>query len=498
MKPAHTSQHLDVIVVGAGLSGICAGYHLQQRCADRSYAILEARDSIGGTWDLFRYPGIRSDSDMYTLGFSFRPWREGKAIADGASILKYVRDTASEFGIDRHIRYGHRVVSAAWSSEAQCWTVEAEVGPQRSRTTLTCSFLYLCSGYYRYDRGHTPDFPGMADFSGEVVHPQFWPEDLDYAGKRVIVIGSGATAVTLVPSMAESAAKVTMLQRSPSYVLSLPARDAFAERARRLLPEKTAYELARWKNILMSLAFYQFCRRAPGAAKKLLRKGIAAQLPKEVPLEPHFRPSYEPWDQRLCFVPNGDLFRSMRRGKAEIVTDSIERVTAEGIRLKSGRELEADIIVTATGLELVALGNIAFSVDGEAVSLPERYSYKGMMLSDVPNLALALGYTNASWTLKAELTTMYVCRLLNHMRAHAYTQCTPRVPAEGIGEEPIIDLASNYVLRAIDQFPKQGARAPWKLYQNYVLDLLALKYGRVEDRNVEFSRSERTEPAETA
>ena len=483
-----TTETLDVLVVGAGLSGIGAGYHLQNRCPGKTYAILEARDAIGGTWDLFRYPGIRSDSDMFTLGYAFRPWEDGKAIADGASIRDYVRDTADRYGISDRIRFHHRVKRASWSSAEARWTVEAEVGEARETRRFSCRFLYLCSGYYDYHEGYTPHFEGRESFTGEIVHPQFWPEDLDYTGKRVVVIGSGATAVTLVPSMTDKAAHVTMLQRSPSYVLSLPDEDHTAEQLGRFLPRRFAFGAARWKHVMLSMAFFQFCRRFPERAKRMLRKQVAAQLPDHIDVDTHFRPSYNPWDQRLCFVPNGDLFKALRAGTASIATDHIERFTPEGIRLQSGETLAADIIVTATGLKMLALGGIDFEVDGEAVTLPEHLSYKGMMISEVPNMAIALGYTNASWTLKADLTSMYVCRLLNHMDARGLDYCLPRNDDPGLDEEPIIDLAAGYVLRAIDQFPTQGSKAPWKLYQNYVLDLLTLRYGSVRDDAMVFGR----------
>ncbi|WP_043765139.1 flavin-containing monooxygenase [Algiphilus aromaticivorans] len=479
-----THEELDVLIVGAGLSGIGAGYHLQQRCPDKSWAILEARDAIGGTWDLFRYPGIRSDSDMFTLGYAFRPWQDGKTIADGESIRQYVRDTAERYGITQKIRFNHRVLSASWDSESARWTVETESNGETKQ--IRCRFFYLCSGYYDYDEGYTPHFEGRDDFAGDIIHPQHWPEDLDYSGKRVVVIGSGATAVTLVPSMAEKAGHVTMLQRSPSYVLSLPDEDHTAETLSRFIPRKAAFGAARWKHVMLSMAFFQFCRRFPERARKMLRKQVAAQLPEHIDVDTHFRPSYNPWDQRLCFVPNGDLFKALRAGTASIATDHIERFVPEGIRLQSGETLEADIIVTATGLKMLAMGGIEFSVDGEAVQLPEQLSYKGMMISELPNMAIALGYTNASWTLKADLTSMYVCRLLQHMDKHGYDYCMPRNQDPTLEEEPIIDLAAGYVLRALDQFPKQGSRAPWKLYQNYVLDLLTLRWGRVRDEAMHF------------
>jgi monooxygenase len=481
-------QHIDVLIVGAGLSGIGAAHYLQQQCPGKTYAILEGRDAIGGTWDLFRYPGIRSDSDMYTLGYAFKPWTSAKAIADGPSILEYVRETARENGIDRHIRFGHKVVSAQWSSDEALWHVEAERSDDGQRARFSCSFLYMCSGYYNYENGYTPDFEGTDRFQGQIVHPQHWPENLDYSGKRVVVIGSGATAVTLVPSMTDKAAHVTMLQRSPSYVLTLPGEDKIANGLRRVLPSMLAYGITRWKNVFMSMFFYQLCRRRPEMAKKLLRKGVASQLGKDFDVDTHFRPSYNPWDQRVCFVPDGDMFRALRKGSASIVTDHIDTFTEKGIRLKSGRELEADIIVTATGLQLLAMGGVQLSVDGEAVELSKRFAYKGMMLSGVPNFALAIGYTNASWTLKADLTSMYVCRVLNHMDKHGYAQCAPRVDEASMVEEPLIDFSSSYILRAIDSFPKQGRKTPWRVYQNYLLDLLNLKYGKVDDEAMDYRR----------
>ena len=483
------TEHLDVLIVGAGLSGIGAGYHMQTNCPGKRYAILEARGAIGGTWDLFRYPGIRSDSDMYTLGYAFRPWKEAKSIADGPSILNYVRDTAREFGIDRHIRFNQRVKRARWSSDTARWTVEIEQTDSGETSRLSCNFLFMCSGYYRYEQGFTPEFAGTGQFQGRLIHPQKWPQDLDYAGKRVIVIGSGATAVTLVPAMAQKAAHVTMLQRSPTYIMSLPDQDSIANALRKVLPGHLAYRLTRWKNLGMSMLFYQLSRRRPEFVKKLLRKQLRKELGPDFDIDRHFSPSYNPWDQRLCLVPNGDLFRSLRRGDASIVTDRIQTFTPKGIRLESGQELEADIIVTATGLDLVALGGMALEVDGETLDLGKTLSYKGMMLSGVPNLAFTVGYTNASWTLKADLTCAYVCRLLNYMDRHRYRQCMPRNNDPSLQEAPLIDLSSGYVLRSLDRFPKQGSKAPWRLYQNYVLDLLSLRFGRVDDSGMTFERA---------
>ncbi len=481
-------EHFDVLIVGAGLSGIGAGVHLQRDCPGRSYAILEARERIGGTWDLFRYPGIRSDSDMYTLGYSFKPWEETKAIAEGESILGYIEQTAREHRIDERIRFNHRAVRSEWSSAEARWTVEAERGDTGETVRLTCGFLLMCSGYYRYDEGYTPELPGAERFAGQIVHPQHWSEEIDYADKRVVVIGSGATAITLVPAMAGSAAHVTMLQRSPSYVVSLPAEDRIANALRGKLPAKTAYEIVRWKNVLRTMASFQLARRWPSAMKSLLRKGLERQLPPGYDIDTHFKPRYDPWDQRLCLVPDGDLFKAIGSGRASVVTDHIESFTERGIRLASGAELEADLVVTATGLNLVIFGGMEIAVDGREVDPAQTMSYKGMLLSDVPNLALTVGYTNASWTLKCDLTCEYVCRLLNHMAAHGYDVCTARRDPT-VGELPFIDFSSGYILRAIEQFPKQGARAPWRLYQNYALDILSLKRGAIEDNALEFSRA---------
>jgi cation diffusion facilitator CzcD-associated flavoprotein CzcO len=480
-------EHVDVLIVGAGLSGVGAGCHLQSKCPGKTFAILEARDSVGGTWDLFRYPGIRSDSDMFTLGYSFRPWEEPKAIADGPSILTYIRDTARDHGVDRKIRFGHRVVRAEWSTPEARWLVEAERTDTLETVRFSCGFLFMASGYYRYDEGFTPEFEGTDRFTGPIVHPQHWPDDLDYAGKRVVVIGSGATAITLVPAMAGSAAHVTMLQRSPSYVISVPARDPIADFVRRRLPPKAAYPIVRWKNVLIATLFFQVSRRRPRWIKGLIRRGVEKALPPGYDVDTHFKPRYNPWDQRICLVPDGDLFDAIGAGDASIVTDGIETFTENGLLLASGAELEADVIVTATGLNMRAGGGMEIAVDGRDVKLSDTVGYKGMMLSGVPNLALAMGYTNASWTLKCDLVSGYVCRLLNHMDKHGYRQCTPRAPDASVVTEPFIDLASGYVLRALDGLPKQGDRAPWRLHQNYARDVLLLKHGGVEDEAMEFS-----------
>jgi len=480
-------EHVDVLIVGAGLSGIGAGYHLQAQCPGKSYAILESRDCLGGTWDLFRYPGIRSDSDMYTLGYSFQPWTGSKSIADGGEILDYLRDTAHRYGIDRQIRYHHRVVRAEWSSADARWVVEAQRGDTGETVRLSCSFLLMCTGYYRYDQGYTPELTGIERFGGRVVHPQHWDEDLDYAGKRVVVIGSGATAVTLVPAMAERAAHVTMLQRSPTYVISLPGEDPIAKRLRRWLPRRLAYPLVRWKNVLLTTASYQLSRRRPDLAKSLIRGGLERHLPAAYDIDRHFTPSYNPWDQRLCLVPDGDLFEAIRAGRASVVTDRIASFTETGLRLESGEELEADLVVTATGLNLVALGGAQLVVDGSEVSLSDTVGYRGMMLSGVPNSAFVIGYTNASWTLKSDLTCDYVCRLMNFMDAHGYASCTPAEPDASVERQPFIDFSSGYVQRAIESFPRQGSRAPWRLRQNYMLDRIGLRRSPFEDGVLRFA-----------
>ena len=480
-------EHFDVLVVGAGLSGIGAGYHLKTRCPGMTYAILEGRDAIGGTWDLFRYPGIRSDSDMYTLGYSFRPWEEAKAIADGPSILKYVRDTARENGIERHIRFGHQVKRASWSSQDACWTVEAERGGAGQPVRFTCGFLFACGGYYKYSEGYTPDFPGVARYAGRIVHPQKWSDDIDYAGKRVVVIGSGATAVTLVPELAKQAAHVTMLQRSPTWVVARPAEDAAAIRLRRWLPSMLAYAITRWKRVLLQQYFFNLCRRDPARARKLILGGVRAYLGPDYDVERHFTPRYNPWEQRLCLVPDADLFRAIRSRKVSVVTDRIETFTEKGIRLASGAELEAELIVTATGLNLEVLSGIQITVDGERVDPAKTYNYKGLMYSGVPNLASSFGYTNASWTLKCDLTCEYVCRLLNYMDKHGYRQCTPRNADPGLEGEPWVDFSSGYIRRSLHLFPKQGSKPPWRLHQNYARDIMTLRFGRIDDGVMEFA-----------
>jgi len=482
-------DHFDVIIVGAGLSGIGAARQLQDKCPGKTFALLEARDTLGGTWDLFRYPGIRSDSDMYTMGYDSKPWLNPKAIADGPSILAYIHEAAQERGIDRHIRFDQRLKSAAWDSATARWTLEIERPQAGGSDRLSCNLLLMCSGYYSYAQGHRPSFDGEADFTGRLIHPQHWPQDLDYAGKRVVIIGSGATAMTLVPAMANAAAKVTMLQRSPTYVVSMPAADPIAALLRKLLPAQLAYRLTRWKNVQFQRYVYRQTRVKPEAVKRKLIDLVRRALPAGYDVEKHFVPRYMPWDQRLCLVPDEDLFKAIGAGKAEVVTDEIERFTATGIQLKSGTTLDADIIVSATGLELLWLGGAQFSVDGAPVDFSERYSYKGTLFSDVPNLVYTLGYINASWTLRAELVSEFACRLVNHFTATGTAQCTPRLRAQDrhMPKRPLIEgFTPGYMQRGVHLFPKQGDRDPWQNPQNYVLDRKIIREGALDDGVLEF------------
>ncbi len=489
-SPTSRLEHLDVLIVGAGLSGVGAAYHLQTKCPKKRYAIVESRERLGGTWDYFRYPGIRSDSDMYTLGYSFRPWTNAKAIADGASILAYIRDTAEAHGIDRKIRYQQRVEAAHWSSKDSRWTVDLRDGASGELRKLTCSFLFMCSGYYDYDEGYTPDFPGKDRFEGQLVHPQKWTPDVTYEGKRVVVIGSGATAVTLVPELAKRAAHVTMLQRSPTYVISAPEKDVVADFMRGKIPAESAYAITRWKNVLLASGFYAYCRAFPKNAKSLLVRQAKRQLRGAVDVA-HFTPTYDPWDQRLCLVPDGDLFKTLRAKRASIVTGVIETFTETGIKLTTGEELAADLVVSATGLKLKLFGGLKLHVDGKAINPAETLTYKGVMLSDVPNFAMAIGYTNASWTLKCDLTSEYVCRLLNHMDVHGYTQLCARRNDPKVEEAPLLTFTSGYVQRSLDKLPRQGSFAPWKLYQNYALDRMMLRHAPLEDKAMEFKSTPR-------
>ena len=484
-------NHFDIVIVGAGLSGIGAARQLQDKCPGKTFAILEGRETIGGTWDLFRYPGVRSDSDMYTMGYDSKPWLNPKAIADGPSILDYVKEAATERAIVEHIHFGHKARSANWSSEQSRWTIEAE-RTKGGLAQFTCNFLFMCSGYYSYDEGYTPEFDGIDDFKGQIIHPQQWPDDLDYAGKRVVIIGSGATAMTLVPAMAETAGQVTMLQRSPTYVVSLPAEDAIAETLKKYLPEKLAYRIIRWKNVQFQRYIYRQTRVNPEKFKQKLLSLVRKHLGSDYDINKHFTPDYNPWDQRLCLVPDADLFKAINSGKAAVETDQIERFTPTGIQLKSGGELEADIIVTATGLNLVVLGDAAFSVDGKPIDFPHTYYYKGLMFSDVPNLVYTLGYINASWTLRSELVAEYVCRLVNRMAELNASQCTPRLREEDEGMERrlmVEDFTPGYMRRTMHLFPRQGDRDPWRFTQNYAADKKKIRHAPLEDGVLNFSRN---------
>jgi cation diffusion facilitator CzcD-associated flavoprotein CzcO len=485
-REPHRTEHVDVLIVGAGISGIGAAYYLQRAHPGRSYAILEARGATGGTWDLFRYPGIRSDSDLSTFGYAFKPWNSEKVIAGGDAILAYVRETAAENGIDRKIRLQHKVIAAAWSTATARWTVTVERTDTGARQEITCGWLFCASGYYRYDKGFTPRFEGSEQFRGRIVHPQHWPDDLDYTGQRVVVIGSGATAVTLVPAMAAKAGHVTMLQRTPSYVLSIPSEDAIANLLRRFLPREQVHALTRRKNIALQGALWRFCQRYPRAARRALRYLNAKALPEGYPVDEHFNPPYDPWDQRMCMVADGDLFEEIRRGRASVVTDRIATFTERGVRLVSGRELDADLIVTATGLELLVFGGIALTVDGAPVNLPEKVAFKGMMLDGVPNFSFSVGYTNASWTLKVDLLCDHFCRLLGFMDANGHAICCPERKDTAAPTRPLLDFAAGYIQRVIDTLPRQGAESPWLMSMDYELDTRL--FAVVEDEHLRFSR----------
>ncbi len=477
-------EHVDVLIVGAGLSGIGAACHLRKRCPDRTVAILEGRDRSGGTWDLFRYPGVRSDSDMYTLGYAFRPWKRREAIAGGPAILQYLRDTAAEHGVDCLVRYRHKVVRAAWSSHDARWRLDIDRDGAPA-APMTCNFLFLCCGYYRYDAGYLPQFEGVEQFGGRVVHPQQWTPDIEWKGKRVVVIGSGATAMTLVPTLATDAAHVTMVQRSPTWVVARPTEDVLARTFRRFLPQRVVHAIVRWKQILLGQYFFRVCRTRPERARKLLLAGVRAWLGPQYDIERDFVPRYNPWEQRLCLLQDGDLFKAIRSGKASVITDEVVRFTATGLALRSGARIDADLIVTATGLELQAFGAIALEVDGRPIDPAQTYSYKGLMFSDLPNFASIFGYSNASWTLKSDLAAGYVCRVLNTMRRKGYVQCTPRIGTASMTPVPWLDFSSGYLVRALDRFPRQGTHAPWRMPQNYLRDIAVLRFGRIEDDTLE-------------
>ncbi|MDQ8044484.1 MAG: NAD(P)/FAD-dependent oxidoreductase [Solirubrobacteraceae bacterium] len=495
---AASPEHLDVLIVGAGLSGIGAAHHLMEHHPGKSFAILESRAELGGTWSLFKYPGIRSDSDMSTLGFGFRPWNEPRTLADGPAILDYLRETAAEDGTDAKIRYDHKVLGASWSSDDARWTVDVETGGEAIQ--LTTSMLLSCSGYYRYDQGYTPEFAGRDRFEGDIIHPQLWPEDFDYTGKRVVVIGSGATAITLVPAMVDRAEHVTMLQRSPTYIASLPAIDPLAKALRKVLPETPTYKIVRWKNVALQMVSYNISRRFPDRMTKFFIGNVAKQLPDGYDVGRHFTPRYNPWDERLCVVPHGNLFKAIRAGKASVVTDHIDTFTEKGILLTSGEELEADVIITATGLNLQLFGGIQLEVDGAPVVMPETMTYKGMMLGGVPNFAFAIGYTNASWTLKADLTGEYISRLMEHMAEHGFDICVPELTDPTVEEEPLLDFRSGYVQRSIATLPKQGSKSPWRLKQSYPFDLATIRFGQVDDGTMQFrtARGAKTSAAPAA
>ena len=479
-------NHFDVIVVGAGLSGIGAAYHLQHSCPDRTFTVLEGRENIGGTWDLFKYPGIRSDSDMYTFGFPFHPWKDPKAIADGPSIMAYLKDTVDTFGLDRYIQFGKRVVASNWSSDEKKWTITVTDSASGESYSMTCNFLFMCSGYYNYENGYKPDFPNEDAFEGIKIHPQKWDESLDYTDKKIVIIGSGATAVTLLPVLAEKAEQVTMLQRSPTYMSSVPSEDAVANFFKKYLPKQLAHTLSRWKNIFFQLGVYNFSRRWPDKMKNFLIGQIQKKLkdnydPKD------WTPRYNPWDQRLCAVPGADLFKAIKKGKAQVVTDTIKSFLKDGVELDSGRKLDADIIITATGLQVQLFGGMKLTVDGTPLNLSESPAYKGVMLSDIPNFAFSVGYTNASWTLKSDLNCMYVTKVLNYMKAKGLQVCTPKFDHKNMEKEELLDFDAGYILRAKDQLPKQGAKAPWKVHQNYIKDLFALKYSGAKDKDLEYA-----------
>jgi monooxygenase len=490
-------EHVDALIVGAGIAGIGAAYYLQKMQPGKTFAIVEAREEIGGTWDLFKYPGIRSDTDLHIFGYEFKAWESHKAMGSADAIVAYLKETVAENGIGRAIRFSHKVISAAWSTRDARWLVQIERTDTGEEITISCGWFFSASGYYRYDEGYTPEFPGRERFTGQIVHPQHWPQDLDYTGKRVVIIGSGATAVTLVPAMAETAGHVTMLQRSPTYIVPVPSEDRIANALPKLIGRDRAYAVTRRKNIVKLRLGWRFCQQYPGAARRLIRHLNAKQLPAGYPVDEHFRPAYNPWDQRLCVVPDADIFKAIRDGRASVVTDQIETFTARGIRLQSGRELEADIIVTATGLNLLAFGGVTFSVDGVAVNVSEKVAFKGFLLSDVPNFAYVFGYTNSSWTLKVGLVCEHFCRLLAHMDASGHTICYPQLPAS-MPTRPLLEITSGYAKRAAGQLPHQGTEGPWRTIMDYRADHKILREGPVDDDHLRFTISPRVGQPEPA
>ena len=480
-----SAEAADVLIIGAGLSGIGGACQLRSKCPDQSFVILEAREASGGTWDLFKYPGIRSDSDMYTMSYGFKPWRDATAIADGDKILSYIREAAAEYDVERHIRYQHRAIAAQWSSSEKRWRVTAERGDTGEQIIISCRFIFSCSGYYDYESGYVPEFAGVEDFQGQVFHAQHWPETLDYTGKRVVVIGSGATAVTLVPTMSHQTSRLVMLQRSPTYIANVPQEDPTAQALRKFLPATWVFRLTRWKKVLFQIYLYRLSRRRPKDLRRFLLGQVRQELGPDYDVAKHFTPRYDPWDQRLCAVPNGDMFAAIREGRAEVVTDHIAHFTATGIQLQSGAHLEADIVVMATGLNLKFAGGVEYRIDGRPIDFTEHYIYRGMMFSDLPNMAFTVGYTNSSWTLKVDLTANYVCRLLNHMNKRGYASVVPRLKGT-VEQEPFLDFDAGYVLRSRNKFPKQGNRLPWKNYQNYIRDFISLRLGKLRDKELEF------------
>lgn len=482
------ARELDVLIVGAGLSGIGAACHLARKQPKLRVALLESRDDLGGTWDLFRYPGIRSDSDMTTFGYGFKPWRQPRVLAEGAAIKGYIAETADEYGVRDKIRFGRQVTAANWSSEDARWTVQVRTADGADETYRTAHVI-AATGYYNYDQGYAPDFPGQDQFKGEIVHPQFWPEDLDVAGKKIVVIGSGATAITLVPSLVERGAKVTMLQRTPTYVLSIPAIDPLWATLSKVLPDKAVYAATRARNVALQRAIYVAARQRPKAVRRLLRMQASKALGGKVDVK-HFLPDYNPWDQRLCVVPNGDLFRVLRHGKAQVVTDTIDSFDKTGITVSSGEHLDADIVVSATGLQLQMFGGADLVVDGQPVNIAERMVYKGMMLEGVPNMMMITGYTNASWTLKADIVCEHYCRIIRRMQRKGFDTVRPRADGvQSLNETVMGSLDSGYVKRAAHLLPSQGSRAPWQLMNNYLADAAQLKLGRVSHRDLEFGNA---------